>query len=84
MRPRADARLLVLLVMQRHMFCGRSVVLQCVSHGLAAPVSSRHPPAPTLDHSFSIAAEARSEQAIEEGLQSLAGVGVGHLHDYWS
>ena len=42
MRPRADARLLVPLVMQRHMFCGRSVVLQCVSHGFAAPASSHH------------------------------------------
>ena len=42
MRPRADARLLVPLVMQRHMFCGRSVVLQCVSHGVAAPASSHH------------------------------------------
>ena len=42
MRPRADARLLVPLVMQRHMFCGRSVVLQCVSHGVAASASSHH------------------------------------------
>ena len=42
MRPHADARLLVPLVMQRHMFCGRSVVLQCVSHSFAAPASSHH------------------------------------------
>ena len=81
MRPRADARLLVPLVMQRHMICAGSDVLQCVSHGLVAPVSSHHPLALKMDLSLStrtffscsktykkeeLATEARSDQAIEE------------------
>ena len=51
---------------------------------LLPPSSCSHDGPQFLKKNGELAAEARSEKAVEEGLQSSAGVGVGHLHAYWS